>query len=69
MTQKLEKLKTNMSVILDLGQNWHKQILLRKEILMQKLMKLKSILKNYKYLIRAILNVKIILVKMEQKSV
>ena len=46
MTQKLEKLKTNMSVILDLGQNWHKQILLRKEILMQKLMKLKSILKK-----------------------
>ena len=32
MTQKLENLKTNMSVILDLGQNWHKQILLRKEI-------------------------------------
>ena len=69
MTQKLEKLKTNMSVLLDLGQNWHKQILLRKEILMQKLMKLKSILKNYKHLIRAILKVKIILVKMAPKSV
>ena len=36
MTQKLQKLKANMLVILDLTQNQHKQMLLQKEILMQK---------------------------------
>ena len=36
MTQKLQKLKANMLVILDLTQNQHNQMLLQKEILMQK---------------------------------
>ena len=31
MTQKLQKLKVNMSVILDLTQNQHKQMLLQKD--------------------------------------
>ena len=43
ITQKLQKLKTNMLVIPDLTHNQHKQILLQKEILMQKLLNLKII--------------------------
>ena len=38
MTQKLQKLKENMPVILDLTQNQYKQMLLQKETLMQKLL-------------------------------
>ena len=48
MTQKLQKLKTNMLVIPDLTQNQHKQMLLQKEILMQKLLILKKKKKKYK---------------------
>ena len=69
MTQKLQKLKANMLVILDLAQNSHKQILLQKEILMQKLLSLKIIYKNYKHLTRAILKIKIILKKMARKII
>ena len=69
MTQKLQKLKTNMLVIPDLTQNQHKQMLLQKESLMQKLLSLKIILKNYKHLIRAILEVKSILKKMVLKII
>ena len=67
--KKLEKLKTNMTVILDLTQNQHKQMLLQKKILMQKLLSLKRISKNYKHLIRAISDVKIILIKMANKII
>ena len=69
MIQKLEKLKANMLVILDLTQNQHKRMLLQKEILMQKLLSSKIILKNYKHLIRAILEIKIILMKMVNKII
>ena len=69
MTQKLKKLKANVLVILDLTQSYHKQILLQKEILMQKLLRLKIIQKNYKHLILAILEVKIILMKMVHKII
>ena len=65
MIEKLEKLKTNLLVKLDLTQNWHKRMFLQKEMLMQKLLKI--ILKNYNHLIRAILSVKIILEKMVLK--
>ena len=54
MIQKLNKLKANMLVILDLTQNQHKQMLLQKETLIQKLLNLKIILKSYKHLIQAI---------------
>ena len=43
MIQKLQKLKASM---LDVTQNYHKQMLLQKEILMQKLLSLKIILKK-----------------------
>ena len=43
MTQKLQKLKANMLVILDLTQNQHKKMLLQKEILIQKLLSSKII--------------------------
>ena len=65
MIEKLEKLKTNLLVKLDLTQTWHKRMFLQKEMLMQKLLKI--ILKNYNHLIRAILSVKIILEKMVLK--
>ena len=44
-------------------------MLLQKEIMMQKLLSLKRILKNYKYLTRAILEVKTILMKMVHKII
>ena len=69
MTQKLQKLKANMSVILDLTQNCHNPMLLQKEMLMEKLLSLKIMLKNYKLLIRAILEVRIILMKMVHKII
>ena len=69
MTQKLKKLKANMLVILDLTQNQHKRMLLQKEILMQKSLNLKIILKSYKHLIQAILEVKAILMKMAHKII
>ena len=69
MTQKLQKLKANMSVILDLIQNYHNPMLLQKEMLMEKLLSLKIMLKNYKLLIRAILEVRIILMKMVRKII
>ena len=69
MTQKLQKLKANMSVILDLTQNYHNPMLLQKEMLMEKLLSLKIMLKNYKLLIRAILEVRIILMKMVHKII
>ena len=69
MTQKLKKLKANMLVILDLTQNQHKQMLLQNKNLMQKLLRLEIILKNYKHLIRAIFEVKIILMKMVHKII
>ena len=69
MTQKLKKLKANVLVILDLTQNYHKQIILQKETLMQKLSRLKIIQKNYKHLILAILEVKIIFMKMVHKII
>ena len=69
MTQKLQKLKANMSVILDLIQNYHNPMLLQKEMLMEKLLSLKIMLKNYKLLIRAILEVRIILMKMVHKII
>ena len=46
MTQKLQKLKANMLVILDLTKNQPKQMLLQKEILMQKLLSFKIIQKK-----------------------
>ena len=69
MTQKLQKLKANMSVILDLIQNYHNPMLVQKEMLMEKLLSLKIMLKNYKLLIRAILEVRIILMKMVHKII
>ena len=69
MTQKLQKLKANMLIILDLTQNYRKQMLLQKEILMQKLFSSKIILKNCKHLIPAVLEVKVILEKMVHKII
>ena len=69
MTQKLQKLKANMLVTLDLAQNEDKQMLLQKEILTQKLIELENDIKNYKHLIQAVLKVKVILKKMVLKII
>ena len=69
MTQKLQKLKANMLVTLDLAQNEDRQMLLQKEILTQKLIELENDIKNYKHLIQAVLKVKVILKKMVLKII
>ena len=68
LIQKLEKLKTNViDAVFD--SKLAQANVITKEILMKKLMRLKSILKNYKHLIGVILLVKVILEKMVHKVI
>ena len=70
MTQKLQKLKANMLVILDLTKNQHKRMLLQKKKKFDaKIIEIENNIKDYKHLIRAILEVKIILKKMVHKII
>ena len=69
MAQQLQKLKANMLVILGLTQNQHRQMLFTKRIFDAKIIEIENNMKNYKHLIRAILEVKVILKKMVQKII
>ena len=69
MTQKFQKLKTNMLVIFLSQSKLAQANVIKKEILIQKLLRLKIIYKNCKYLSQAILEVKVILEKMVHKII